>query len=64
MIRLTDDRGFLNDEGNAACQTLNAEIAKVLATATNEIHLRSLGCAIMNQVGNQVADAMMKMRQL
>lgn len=59
---LTNNQGFLTNEGKAACEVLNVEVAKILATTTNEIHLRSLGCALMAQVANQVSDAMVKVR--
>ena len=62
MTQLTNERGFLIPEAELLCATFRAEVKSILATPTDEIHLRTLGCALKAMVSDEISAAMLKVR--
>jgi hypothetical protein len=62
MTKLCDERGFLNSEGEEACKNFKAELTKILATQTNPIHTRTLGCMLAKMVGDEVSETVSRLR--
>ena len=62
MTILTTSTGFLNPEGIIATQAMREQVKHVLATQTEEIHLRTLGCALKALVSEELSTALMNVR--
>lgn len=62
MTVLTSNLGFLTPEGQLVCQKLKDEAAAILATQTEEIHLRTLGCAMKALLADEVSNAIRKLK--
>ena len=61
-ILLSNERGFLNADGELQCKGLREQLKAILAMPEDEIHLRTLGCCLKAMVGDELSAALMKVR--
>jgi hypothetical protein len=62
MTKMTNELGFLSPAGEEACKPFKAELTKILATQTNPIYARSLGCMLAKMVGDEVSETMRRLQ--
>jgi hypothetical protein len=61
-MTLITSTGFLNPEGLVATQVMREQVKRILATQTEETHLRTLGCALKALVSDEISAALVKVR--